>query len=61
MSAESWIIMAVKDYLGVATTSEIKRMPLENGLIKLTANGISVKVTKYDWTMYNLNAIIYLG
>ena len=53
--------MAVKDYLGVKTTSEIKRMPLENGLIKLTANGISIKVTIRDWTMNSLNARIYLG
>lgn len=49
--------MAVKNYLGVASTTEIKRV-VNGKYIYLTANGITVKCLLKDWTMNSINAHI---
>ena len=49
--------MAVKNYLGVASTTEIKRV-VSGDYIHLTANGITVKVLLRDWILNSLNAKI---
>ena len=52
--------MAVKNYLGVKTTLEVKKTidPNNSNYFYLSANGITVRVLKNDWTMENLNAKI---
>ena len=49
--------MAVKNYLGVASTTEIKRA-VNGEYIHLTANGVTVKTLLRDWILNSLNAKI---
>ena len=47
--------MPVKNYLGVASTTEVKRV-VSGDYIHLTANGITVKVLLRDWILNSINA-----
>ena len=48
-------IMAIKNILGVASTTEVKRV-VSGDYIHLTANGITVKVLLRDWILNSINA-----
>ena len=49
-------IMSVKDALRVRNTAEIRDRKVHNGVITLSANGISISVPLKKWNRYSLNA-----
>ena len=49
--------MAVKNYLGVNSTLNVKR-EVKGDYIYLTANGVTVKTLLKDWVLNTLNAKI---
>ena len=49
--------MAVKNYLGVNSTLNVKR-EVKGNFIFLSANGVTVKTLLRDWILNSLNAKI---
>lgn len=48
--------MSVKEALNVRNTAEIRDRKVRNGVITLSANGISIAVPLKKWNKYSLNA-----
>lgn len=54
--------MPVRNILNVRTTKEVRKTESECGKFWfVSANGITVKVLKYDWLMLTIGAPIFIG
>ena len=48
--------MTVKEALRVRSTGEIRDRKVRDGVITLSANGVTIAVTLKKWNFYSLNA-----